>query len=224
MTQLSEDARKYAPATQRNRDPILTVLKRVLPPTGTVLEIASGTGEHAVYFAPQLQPRGWQPTEPEAVLRRSIEAWQMARPCKSLYPPLAVDARASQWAIETDREWATGKPPLTAIVAINLLHISPWETTLGLLAGANRLLPPDGVLYIYGAFKRGGRHTAASNAAFDEILQQQNPSWGVRDLDEVVAIAEGACLDLDELVEMPANNFSVVFRKRPSIASPGTSR
>ena len=201
------DTRQYAPATERNREFILEVLQRVLPPTGNILEIASGTGEHAVFFCPRLQPRQWFPSEPNPILRESIEAWQKHIPSDNLYPPLNIDVQDSVWAVEKEGI------EIAAIVNINMIHISPWATCLGLMAGAGRLLPQGGVLYLYGPYKLGGEHTAPSNLVFDESLRFQNPEWGVRNLDDVVEVAEKEGLKFVEKVEMPANNLSVVFRK-----------
>ncbi len=212
------DDRQFAPATQRNREFILEVLSQVLPTTGTVLEIASGTGEHAVFFAPRLAPRKWIPSDPNPVARASIAAWQGHLPADNLYPPIALDVHDPVWAVEQkplpqslqgiDLE----QDPIRAIVNINMIHISPWSACMGLLAGANRILPSDGVLYLYGPFKQGGKHTAPSNEMFDESLRMQKPEWGVRDLDEVVAAAQAQNLVLMETITMPANNLSVVFR------------
>ncbi|MCU0518473.1 MAG: class I SAM-dependent methyltransferase [Oscillatoria sp. Prado101] len=210
---VSEDGRRYAPATERNRGPILAVLQRVLPAAGAVLEIASGTGEHAVFFAPRLKPRFWLPSDPDPRARESIAAWRDSLPSENLYPPIDIDVREPVWGVEREGIAGETSPPLTAIVAINMIHISPWEATLGLLAGAGRILQSGGILYLYGAFKIGGRHTAPSNAAFDEMLRSQNPEWGVRDLQEVVEIAAEQNLTLAETVEMPANNFSVIFQR-----------
>jgi hypothetical protein len=212
------DARSYAPATQRNREPILAVLLRVLPDQGTVLEISSGTGEHGVFFAPRLAPRQWLPSDPNPLARASIQAWRAAEPADNLHPPLALDASDARWPLEAGA--AANLPPslnleqypVRAIVNINMIHIAPWTACLGLMAGAGRILPSGGVLYLYGPFKRQGNHTAPSNAAFDASLQAQNPAWGVRDLEAVVAVAEAEGLALAEIVAMPANNLSVIFR------------
>lgn len=212
------DARHYAPATQRNREPILHVLLEVLPPTGTVLEISSGTGEHAVFFAPRLQPRQWIPSDPNPEARASIAAWREHHPVDNLYPPIALDARDSVWPVEQAelpsalQEVDFQQQPIRAIVNINMIHIAPWAACLGLMAGASRLLPPGGILYLYGPFKQGGQHTAPSNASFDASLQMQNPEWGVRDLDAVVAVAQTQGLALVRTYAMPANNLSVVFQ------------
>ncbi len=208
MMNTPNDQRQYAPATQRNREPILEILLQVLPPTGTVLEIASGTGEHAVFFAPRLSPRKWQPSDPNPLSRASIAAWTAHYPCDHLYPPIELDVRTPEW---WKRDDLTG--PITAIANINMIHISPWSACLGLMAGADRILPPDGILYLYGPFKQGGKHTAPSNAAFDESLRAQNPEWGVRDLDDVIAAANSQQLTFVKTYQMPANNLSVVFQK-----------
>lgn len=211
----SSEARCFAPATQRNRDSILAVLSRVLPPTGTVLEISSGSGEHGVFLAPRLAPRQWLPSDPNPMARDSIAAWRTAAPAANLYPPLALDACESPWPVEGETLSAgldLGQHPITAIVNINMIHIAPWAACEGLMAGAGRILPRDGILYLYGPFKQNGDHTAPSNAAFDHSLQAQNPAWGVRDLEAVVAQAQTQGLALVETVEMPANNLSVVFR------------
>lgn len=213
------DARQYAPATQRNREPILNVLHQVLPPNGTVLEISSGTGEHAIFFALRLAPRLWLPSDPNPVARASIAAWRDNSPAPNLYPPIALDVCDLVWAVEQTPlpEELQGldltQQPIRAIVNINMIHISPWSATLGLMAGAARLLPDDGVLYLYGPYKQGGEHTAPSNAAFDQSLQIQNPEWGVRDLEAVIAAAEAAGLSFVQTWEMPANNLSVLFQK-----------
>ncbi len=214
----SYDARAYAPATQRNRDPILAVLRRVLPPTGTVLEISSGTGEHAVFFAPRLAPRQWLPSDPNPVALESIAAWRQASPAENLHPPLALDAAHPHWPVEA--EGADAPPaalnlaqhPIQAIVNINMIHIAPWDACLGLMAGARRILSSGGILYLYGPFKQSGQHTASSNLAFDDSLRAQNPAWGVRDLEAVITAAEQQKLVWLETVAMPANNLSVVFR------------
>jgi len=198
MDQISPGARRrHAPATLRNREAILGILERVLPPEGLILEIASGTGEHAEYMAPRLAPRRWQPTDIDPEALASIAGYRsFAGNSRSFLPPLALDVTATHW-------------PLTAadaVVAINLVHIAPW-------AGAARILPDGGVLYLYGPFKRSGRHTAPSNEQFDAALRAEDPSWGVRDLGDIIGEAGQHDLALSEVVEMPANNLSVVFAK-----------
>ncbi|KYC37038.1 SAM-dependent methyltransferase [Scytonema hofmannii PCC 7110] len=208
----NDDPRKYAPATQRNREPILEVLLNVLPPQGTILEVASGTGEHAVFFAPRLRPRKWLPSEPNPQLRASIAAWSANLPSENLYPPIDIDVCAPVWSVESYTD-DLNNSPITAIVNINMIHIAPWSACLGLMAGANRILPPEGILYMYGPFKIDRKHTAPSNAAFDESLRSQNPEWGVRDFNDVVDAARTQNLTLVQTYQMPANNLSVIFQR-----------
>jgi len=197
------DARAFASASQRNRQPILEVLARVLPGNGLVLEVASGSGEHALWFAQHLRPLAWQPSDPDPACRRSIAAHAATVPCPSLRAPLDLDATAAIWPIER----------ADAVVCINMVHIAPWAATEGLIAGAARVLPPGGVLYLYGPYQRGGEHTAPSNAAFDESLRAHNPAWGLREVEAVAELAEGHGLILQEVVDMPANNFSLLFAR-----------
>lgn len=203
------DGRLYAPATERNRDAILAVLERVLPDPGTVLEIASGTGEHASFFAPKLAPRRWWPSDISVPMIKSITAWQQATNARYLLPPIELDVRTEPWSVEADENRS-----IDAIVNINMIHISPWKACESLMAGAGRVLPEQGVLYLYGPFKRDGQHTAPSNATFDTWLKEQTPDWGVRDLEAVEGTAKVHQLVLQEVVEMPANNLSLVFRKQ----------
>jgi hypothetical protein len=213
------DSRQFAPATQRNREPILAVLKEVLPSTGTVLEISSGTGEHAVFFAPQFIPLGWVPSDLNPVARESIAAWREQEPSANLYPPIALDVRDPVWPIEQNplpkelQGLDLQQFPVRAIVNINMIHISPWSACLGLMAGAERLLPPGGILYLYGPFKQADVPTAPSNEAFDTSLQMQNPEWGLRSLEEVIAVAQTHHLTLVKTIPMPANNLSVIVRR-----------
>ena len=197
-------AARIAPATARNRDPILAVLRRVLPPAGTVLEIASGSGEHAVYFAAGLPHLAWQPTDRDPVALASIAAHRELAQPENLLPPLALDVCELPWPVSR----------VEAIVCINMIHISPWAATQCLIAGAAELLGPGAVLYLYGPYMVDGRHTAQSNAAFDASLKAQDPDWGVRDLGDVQALASEHGFEFVERVAMPANNLSVVFRKR----------
>jgi len=205
MDQISPGARRrHALATLRNRDAILDVLERVLPPEGLILEIASGSGEHAEYMAPRLAPRRWQPTDIDPEALASIAGYRsFAGNSRSFLPPLALDVTAAHWPLAA----------ADAVVAINLVHIAPWTAAAGLIAGAARVLPDEGVLYLYGPFKRSGRHTAPSNEQFDAALQAEDPSWGVRDLGDIIGEAGQHDLALSEVVEMPANNLSVVFTK-----------
>jgi hypothetical protein len=207
------DARQYAPATQRNREPIIEILLQVLPQSGTILEIASGTGEHAVFFASKLGGCRWLPTDLNPRSRDSIVSWIEHQGGDRIYPPLELDVTASVWPVENG---AFSGEPIVAIVNINMIHISPWSACLGLMAGAGRILSIGGILYLYGPFKRGGEHTAPSNAAFDEYLRTENPEWGVRNLDDVVAAANAQNFTLKQVYQMPANNLSVVFERTRS--------
>jgi hypothetical protein len=198
----SQDA-LASPSVARNRDPILAVLRRVLLSAGTVLEIASGTDEHAVYFAAALPHLTWQPSDQDEQALRSIAAhWAVTR-LPNLLASLSLDAVAPDWPVAQ----------ADAVVAINMVHISPWQATQGLMAGAGRVLSPGGALFLYGAYKENGAHTAPSNEAFDADLRPQNPDWGVRDLEEVAELAGSCGLELAERIPMPANNLSLVFRR-----------
>jgi SAM-dependent methyltransferase len=197
-------AARTAPAAARNREPIQQVLGECLPSPALVLEIASGTGEHAVWFSRALPTVTWQPTDRDPEALESIAAWRDTAGLPNLLPPLHLDATTAIWPVaEAD-----------AVVAINMVHIAPWNATEGLVAGAARVLGADGLLFLYGPFRECGTHTAASNAAFDQDLRARNPSWGVRDLDDIVALADRNGLKSLERIEMPANNLSVIFRRR----------
>ncbi|WP_148253651.1 DUF938 domain-containing protein [Aidingimonas lacisalsi] len=195
-------ARLSSPATQRNRDPILEVLRDCLPQRGTVLEVASGSGEHALHFARALPTLIWQPTDPSQQALASIDAWRATESLGNLLAPLELDVTQRPWPIDD----------VDAIVCINMVHISPWEATEALLAEAGEHLPAGGVLYLYGPYKREGQHTASSNEAFDAELRQRNPAWGIRDLEHVVELAERYAFEMERVVDMPANNLSVVLR------------
>ncbi len=197
------DARQYAPATQRNRDVILDVLRPVLPAGGLVLEVASGTGEHVVHLAGALPGLAFQPTDPNPDALASIEAWTAAAGVTNVRRPLRLDATAKDWPVTA----------ADAVLCINMIHIAPWAAAVGLFAGAARILAPGAPLYLYGPYRRGGAHTAPSNEAFDQSLQARDPAWGVRDLEAVIALAAPDFAGPD-IVEMPANNLSLVFRRR----------
>jgi SAM-dependent methyltransferase len=198
---MASDPRIYRPHVVRNRDPILDVLRRVLPTTGTVLEVAAGSGEHAAYFAKALPHLTWQPTDPDPEALASIAAHRAGADASNLLSPLLLDVTATDWPIER----------ANAVVCANMIHIAPWAACEGLIAGAARILPAGGILYLYGPYKIGGRHTAPSNQAFDDDLRERNPLWGIRDLADLAALAARHGFTLAETVPMPANNLSVIF-------------
>ena len=190
-------------AAERNKGPILDVLRRVLPEEGLVLEIASGTGQHVLHFAAALPEVTWQPTDADPELRERISASVGAANLSNVNAALELDVLKTPWPVsEAD-----------ALLCINLTHISPWAATVALFDGARDTLTADDVLFLYGPYRRDDRHTAPSNEAFDASLRSRDPRWGVRDLEEVERTAEAAGFALKEVVAMPANNFSVIFRK-----------
>jgi SAM-dependent methyltransferase len=196
--------KRHAPATERNREPLLAVLREVLPERGRVLEVASGTGQHAVYFARALPGLEWQPTDGDAGSLQSIEAWREEEGLPNVRPPVVLDASAPEWPVEE----------ADAVVCINMVHISPWEACRGLMRGAARVLPPGGPLVLYGPYFIEGRPTAPSNLAFDASLRERNPAWGVRELEAVTEEARAHGLERERVVDMPSNNVTVVFRGR----------
>lgn len=198
-------SKREAPATERNREPILEVLARWLSEPARVLEVASGTGQHAVFFAARLPHVTWQPTEPDPTGLASIEAWRLEADLPNLEPPIALDAAAVDWPLPGSR--------FDAIFNANLIHIAPWRVASGLLEGAGRILPSGGSLFLYGPFKVAGSHTSASNAGFDASLRERDPSWGVRDLEEVLEVAARNGLVWQETNDLPANNKLIVFRR-----------
>ena len=200
---MSEDARRFAPAVARNKAAITEALARNLPASGLVLEIASGSGEHALHFATHFPALSFQPTDPDAAALASIVAWQAEVPLPNLLLPLMLDVMAGAWPVQK----------ADAVLCINMIHIAPWEATAALMRGAARVLPRDGILFLYGPFKQGGQHTAPSNAEFDESLRAQDAQWGVRDLEAVAEIASAAGFAAPVVEAMPANNLSVIFRR-----------
>jgi SAM-dependent methyltransferase len=200
---MSEDARRFAPAVARNKTAITEALARHLPATGLVLEIASGSGEHALHFAAHFPALSFQPTDPDAAALASIAAWRAEAQPANLLPPLALDVMADTWPAQK----------ADAVLCINMIHIAPWEATAELMRGAARVLLSDGVLFLYGPFKQGGQHTAPSNAEFDSSLRTQDARWGVRDLEAVAEHASAAGFAAPVIEEMPANNLSVIFRR-----------
>lgn len=196
--------RRVAPAAARNRDAILDVLARVLPRTGIVLEVASGTGQHAVHFAAALPAITWLPSDPDAASRASIDAWRNHAALANLNAPVALDVRTSPWPVPDS---------LAAIVCINMIHIAPWAAAEALFRGAGERLANEGVLFLYGPYKRDGAHTAPTNEAFDSQLRATDAAWGVRNMEDVVELARQSGLSMEEAVPMPANNFSLVFKR-----------
>jgi len=200
---MEEDARRYAPSVARNKDAIAGVLARYLPSSGLVLEIASGSGEHAVHFASTFPALVFQPTDPSEEARASIAAWRQEAALPNMRAPLALDVTAAPWPINY----------ADAVTCINMIHIAPWEATLGLMAGAARIIPPGGLLFLYGPYKRAGQHTAPSNADFDASLRERDARWGVRDLETVAAEATAMGFAAPMIEAMPANNLSLIFRR-----------
>lgn len=197
------DKRLFAPATGRNREPILDVLRGVLPESGLVLEIASGSGEHVAHFAAQFPRLTFAPSDPNPKARDSIAAWIAHTGATNIEAPLALDVTRAPWPIAY----------ADAMICINMIHISPWSATERLFCHGSRILPAGAPLYLYGPYRRDGAHTAASNAEFDATLRAQNPAWGVRDIEAVTDLARQAGFDGPEIVEMPANNLSLIFRR-----------
>ena len=192
----------HSPASERNRDVILAVLKEVLPETGTVLEIASGSGQHVAHFARHLPDLTWQPSDMETDHRLSVAEW--AAGLTNIRAVIDIDVLRDDWSVWTD---------IDAIYSANMLHISPWEVAVGLFTGAGHLLPAGAPLVIYGPFIREGVETASSNLAFDQSLKGRNPDWGIRPLSDVRVLAAEHGLVLDRVEDMPANNLVLVFHK-----------
>jgi hypothetical protein len=198
------EAKKVAPAAARNRDAILNVLQGVLPAQGKILEIASGSGEHIVHFAQHFPHLHWQPSDPEPAALASIAAWSAEACLSNIAPPLMLDVCAPDWPIAR----------ADAILCINMIHIASWDATLGLTAGAGRLLSPGALLYLYGPFREEGVPLAPSNADFDASLKDRDPAWGLRWVHEVVGVANAHGLVLRERIAMPANNLSLIFSRQ----------
>ncbi len=194
---------RHAPATMRNRDAIVEVLRNILPDTGTVLEIASGTGEHAVYFGKAFPDLTFQPSDPDPACCQSIAAWTKRETVPNILPPKQLDAQAAQWAV----------PKLSALLCINMVHISPWESSIGLMEKAGRLLDLRAPLYLYGPYLRDGVETAPGNLAFERSLKSRDLRWGLRDVADMDALAARNGFVRESLIEMPANNISLVYRK-----------
>lgn len=197
-------AKRFAPATQRNRDAIADILRDILPSKGRALEIASGTGEHIVHFAQQFPDISWQPSDPDGNALKSIAAWSDESEAENILPPIQIDAASAQWGAE--------RPDF--ILCINMVHIAPWAAAIGLMAGAAAILPENGLLYLYGPYKEEGVPLAPSNANFDQSLKSRNPDWGLRLLSDMKQLGQQHGLQLKERIEMPANNLSLIFQKQ----------
>ena len=195
--------RLFYPATERNRDAILEVLNPILPKSGHILEVASGSGEHVIHFAKNHSEITWQPSDLAEDARLSIQAWIDHSGLKNIASPLALDTTAANWP----------NTPLDALICINMVHISPWEATLGLMEKAGQFLKEDGFLYLYGPYQRDGQHTASSNATFESWLKEKDDRFGVRHMEEVEQVAADNGLKLSQIIDMPANNFSLVFHR-----------
>jgi len=198
--------RRHEPSATRNTGPILEVLHAELPATGRALEIASGTGQHAVAFARAFPGIVWQPSDKDDKAKASVAARVSEEGLENLLPPLHIDVMVDDWCRDLPAE-------LDLMVCINMIHISPWAACEGLMAGAGALLRSGGMIYFYGPYKRDGRHTAPSNEAFDASLRSRDPQWGVRDIVDLARVAGHQGMLLERTVAMPANNFSLIFRK-----------
>ena len=198
----AEDARRSAPAALRNREPIAEVLADWLPESGTVLEVASGTGEHAAWFAGRFPKLDWQPSDMHPDALASIKAWRAASGARNIKPPIVVEASADSWPIEQ----------ADAVLNINMAHISPWAASLGLIAGAARILPEGGSLILYGPWLKEDVETVPSNLAFDADLKARDPQWGLRRVEDFDAAAAARGFELAEWRPMPANNLMLLFR------------
>lgn len=199
--EIENDARRHAPATARNRDAIVAELADILPATGTVLEIASGTGEHVAYFADRFPALDWQPSDPEPAALASIASWTAG--LGNVATPIAIDATEAGWPVAR----------ADALLCVNMVHIAPWDATLGLMTGASAVLATGAPLILYGPYLRGDVATAPSNLEFDASLKSRDARWGLRSVEDVRAAAEVRGLAFERLIEMPANNLMLVFRK-----------
>lgn len=199
--EIENDARRHAPATARNRDAIVAELADILPATGSVLEIASGTGEHVAYFAERFPALDWQPSDPEPAALASIASWTAG--LGNVATPIAIDATEAGWPVAR----------ADALLCVNMVHIAPWDATSGLMTGASAVLATGAPLILYGPYLRGDAATAPSNLEFDASLKARDARWGLRSVEDVRAAAEVRGLAFERLIEMPANNLMLVFRK-----------
>jgi SAM-dependent methyltransferase len=203
ITDVSADGRIVSPSAERNKQPIAEILMRVLPPQGDVLEVSSGTGQHVVHFARAMPGIRWQPTEQDADSLKSIARWLADSNLSNVNAPIHLDVHDDTWPVAG----------VAAVVCINMIHIAPPSATEALLRGAASVLLPGGILFLYGPYRREGRHTSPGNEAFDESLKARDAQWGIRDLEDVVRLAAARGFALQATYEMPANNLSVIFRK-----------
>jgi SAM-dependent methyltransferase len=199
-----ERGRLVSPSAERNKAPIAKVLKEVLPAHGMVLEIGSGTGQHIVHFAKEVPHLRWQPSERDEDSVRSIQAWRSFEAADNVCEPLLLDVAEQSWPLTS----------AVAVLSLNMIHIAPWTAAEALVRGARAILQPGGLLFLYGPFRRAGQHTSPGNEAFDQQLRSNNPEWGVRDLDDVATLASRHDFAAPDIHEMPANNLSIVFRRR----------
>jgi len=205
LNERADDARRFSADAERNREPILAVLRRCLPVSGLVLEIASGTGQHVAHFAAALPMLKWQPSDPNPAARDSVIAWCSQGDLSNVLPPIDLDVRRQPWPMSS----------VDAVVSINMIHIAPWSATRALFEGARHVTAAGAVLFLYGPFRQRDHPTAPSNEQFDASLREQDPDWGLRDLETVIDVAAAAGFAQTEVVDMPANNLSVVFRRLP---------
>jgi SAM-dependent methyltransferase len=199
-----EGGRLLSPSGERNKGPVADVLRQVLPDHGLVLEVSSGTGQHVIHFAREMPYLTWQPSERDEECLKSIAHWLAAEAPANVLAPLYLDVG--------DQPWPIGSA--AAVVCLNMIHIAPWAAGMALIRGASGILGPGGTLFLYGPFRRGGEHTSPGNEAFDRQLREENPAWGVRNLEDVARFAAGHDFGPPQIHEMPANNLSVVLRKR----------
>ena len=209
MANEDQDGRRYAPAVDRNWGPILSVLRDVMPTPGTILETASGSGQHAAWFAPEFPEHRWVPSDFDPDNLISIDAWCRHEGAANVLAPRVLDAGTEDWPV------GDIAADLVAVLSVNMIHISPWAAGLGLLAAAGRLLPANGILFLYGPYLRDGQPATESDAEFDQSLKARDPSWGLRDLDQVIAAAKVHGLELSQQVAMPVGNLSLIFRPKP---------
>lgn len=202
-------ARLFSPSAQRNKDVIRDIFLKAMPSAGNILEIGSGSGEHAIHIAPSLPQLNWYGGDPDKASRESLAAWINHLSAENMQEPHDIDVTKTHWGETIEGTSFTG------MISANMVHIAPFEAAIGLFAGADRLLGPSGKLFLYGPFSRNGAHMAASNADFDRSLKSRDPLWGVRDLEnDILPLAEKANLVLGEAIDMPANNMAVIFHKK----------